>query len=287
MSRESHSDGSKMAAVRALLGGWRELFDRQLTVVIAGSIAIFAVAGLIQIRFGSYEMSFGQVVGAIFDPAVITKPRVLLGLLLGWDFPSVATTTLIVWQIRIPRVIVGACVGASLAVAGAIFQAVTRNELASPSVLGVSHGAGLAVLIVLVLVPSLSAYLPLVAALGGTVAFLLVYAIAWKGGTSPVRLVLAGVVVATISYSLQQGLFFFAGNTGIVQQALAWLTGSLTGKDWSQVRLVLPWTIGSLALALAGARQLNVLVLGEETASSLGMSVERVRFGMAAVAIVA
>ncbi len=287
MSRESHSGESRAAGVRGLLVTWRELFDRRLALLIVGSLATFAVAGLIQIRFGSYEMTFGQIIGAVFDPAVVTEPRVLIGLLLGWDFPDVATTTLIVWQIRIPRVVVGACVGANLAVAGAIFQAVTRNELASPSILGVSHGAGLAVLFVLIVVPVLSAYIPFVASLGGAVAFLLVYAIAWKGGTSPVRLVLAGVVVSTIAYSLQQGLFFFAGNTGIVQQALAWLTGSLTGKDWSQVRLVLPWTVVSLALALAGARQLNVLVLGEETARSLGMAVERVRFGMAAIAIFA
>lgn len=287
MNRESHSEASRLATVRALVAGWRNVFDRQLVTVIVASLAVFTVAGLVQIRFGSYEMTYGQIIGAIFDPAVVTEPRVVLGLILGWDFPDVATTTLIVWQIRIPRVIVGACVGASLAVAGAIFQAVTRNELASPSVLGVSHGAGLAVLFVLVVVPTLSAFIPLIAALGGSVAFLLVYAIAWKGGTSPVRLVLAGVVVATISYSLQQGLFFFAGNTGVVQQALTWLTGSLTGKDWAQVRLVAPWTVLSLALALAGARQLNVLVLGEQTASSLGMAVERVRFGMAAIAIVA
>lgn len=287
MNRESRSDESPLGTVRAILDGWRGLVDRRLSLLICASVLVFVVAGLVQIRFGSYEMTYEQILAAMFDPAVVTRPRVLLGLLFGWDFPDVATTTLIVWQIRIPRVLVGACVGANLAVAGAIFQAVTRNELASPSVLGVSHGAGLAVLFVLILVPALSAYLPLIAALGGAAAFLLVYAIAWKGGTSPIRLVLAGVVVATISYSLQQGLFFFAGNTGVVQQALTWLTGSLTGKDWSQVRLVLPWTLLSLGVALVSARQLNVLVLGEETASSLGMAVERVRFGVSAVAIVA
>jgi len=151
---------------------------------------------------------------------------------------------------------------------------VTRNELASPYVLGVSSGAGLTVLLTLVVflsvtvaIPLLfgtftfntSSLLPLLAALGGTIAFLLVYGIAWKGGTSPVRLVLAGVIVNMVFQSLQRGLFFFADDLGVVQSALAWITGSLTGTGWEQVRLaIIPATIAIL-LAIAGARQLNVL----------------------------
>ncbi|TKX76439.1 iron ABC transporter permease, partial [Halorubrum sp. SD626R] len=113
------------------------------------------------------------------------------------------------------------------------------------------------------------------------------YAIAWKGGTSPARLVLAGVIVGTVFQSLQTGLFFFADDLGVVQSAIAWTTGSLTGTDWEQVRLALPWTVIALGFALAGSRQLNVLLLGERTARSLGMSVERVRFALSGVAILA
>ncbi|MDX1744443.1 MAG: iron chelate uptake ABC transporter family permease subunit [Halobacteriales archaeon] len=267
--------------------GWRSLLDSELAAVIAVSLLVFGLSAFIQVRYGSYEMTVGEALGAVFDPAVVTDPAVLIGLLTGGTFPDVDTATLIVWNIRIPRIIVGALVGANLAVSGAVFQAITRNELASPYVLGVSAGAGLAVLVVLILVPVLSAYLPIVAALGGSAAFLVVYLIAWKGGTNPVRLVLAGVIVAAIGNSLQTGLFFFAGNTGVVQTALSWLTGSLTGKDWSQVRLALPWTVVAVTFALAGARQLNVLLLGKQTASSLGMNVERVRFGLSVVAILA
>jgi iron complex transport system permease protein len=185
-------------------------------------------------------------------------------------------------------VVVAAFVGFNLAVSGAIFQAVTRNELASPFVLGVSSGAGFAVLVTLVLLPSFAALLPLTAALGGTAAFLTVYAIAWKGGTSPVRLVLAGVIVGTVLNSLQTGLFFFAGDIGTVQAAIAWTTGSLTGVDWEQVRTVWPATVLVVVPGLVlGARQLNVLLLGEGTASALGMRVERTRFLLSALAIVA
>jgi iron complex transport system permease protein len=179
-------------------------------------------------------------------------------------------------------------VGLSLALSGAIFQAVTKNELASPFILGVSSGAGLAILLTLVAFPALSALLPVTAAVGGTLAFLVVYAIAWKGGTSPVRLVLAGVIVGTVLNSLQTALFFFAGDVGTVQQAVAWTTGSLTGVDWEQVRMLLPWVVLVVLPGTAlGARQLNVLLLGESTASALGMRVERTRFLLSAVGIVA
>jgi iron complex transport system permease protein len=133
----------------------------------------------------------------------------------------------------------------------------------------------------------ISSLLPVLAAVGGAGAFLIVYAIAWKNGTSPVRLVLAGVIVGTVFSSLQTALFFFADDIGVVQSAISWTTGSLTGTDWEQVRMALPWTAAAMALALVSSRQLNVLLLGEQTASSLGMRVERVRFALSGVAVLA
>ena len=272
--------------------------DGSLLTLCLGSVAVVVVAGLLQVSFGSYSMTVAQAWRAVLDPTVLLDPRWLLNFLLGeelmravtgfhGELPELPTETLIVWNIRLPRVLVAVLVGAALAVSGAIFQAVTRNELASPFVLGVSSGAGFTVLLTLVVFSSLAPFLPLLAALGGTLAFLLVYGIAWKGGTSPVRLVLAGVIVNMVFQSLQRGLFFFADDLGVVQSALAWITGSLTGTGWEQFRLaVLPVAVAVL-LALAGARQLNVLLLGEETASSLGMRVERVRFLLSGVAILA
>jgi iron complex transport system permease protein len=275
--------------------------DRSLLGVVAGSVALVVAAGLVQVSFGAYSMSVGAAWGAVFDPAVWTNPQVLLRFFLGDGVGNVVARsvglstaevdltkeTLIVWRIRMPRVVVAVLVGANLATSGAVFQAVTRNELASPYILGVSAGAGLAILLTLIVFSSLAFLLPLIAALGGAVAFLLVYAIAWKGGTNPVRLVLAGVIVSTVFGSLQTGLFFFAEDLGVVQTAIAWTTGSLTGVDWEQVRMALPWTLLAVPLILAGARQLNVLLLGERTARSLGMSVEKVRFGLSGLAVLA
>ncbi len=267
--------------------GRLEWIDGTLLSLCVVSLVITAASGAVQITFGDYSISIMEVWGIVLDPAILVSPTTLYALVFGGDLTHLTTESLIVWTQRVPRVLVAVLVGSNLAISGAIFQAVTRNELASPYILGVSSGAGLAILLTLVVFGGLATYLPLFAALGGALAFVLVYAIAWNGGTSPVRLVLAGVIVSTVFGSLQTGLYFFVDDLGTVQNALAWTTGTLSGSDWSEIRVIVPWTVLTVVLSSAGARQLNVLLLGERTARSLGMAVERARFGLSAVAIVA
>ena len=261
--------------------------DRSLAGLVAVSLVVTVLGGLVQVTFGTYTMTVAEAWRAVLNPNVLFNVQAWEAFLLGGELPEMNRRSLIVWNIRLPRVFVAVIVGMNLAVSGAIFQAVTRNELASPFILGVSSGAGFTILLTLVVFSGLAPFLPLLAAVGGALAFLLVYAIAWQGGTSPVRLVLAGVIVNMVFQSLQRGLFFFANDLGVVQSALAWITGSLTGTGWEQVRIALVPSVIAILLALAGARQLNVLLLGSQTAQSLGMRVERVRFGLSAVAILA
>ena len=275
---------SEAASRREQWLGW---FDGSLFVLCAASLAVVVGGGLAQVSFGAFSMTIVDAWRAVFDPAVVFDAQTWQAFLFGAELPEMNRRSLIVWNIRLPRVFVGMLVGMNLAVSGAIFQAVTRNELASPFILGVSSGAGLMILLTLVVFSGLAAFLPIIASVGGAVAFLIVYAIAWKNGTSPVRLVLAGVIVGTVFSSLQTALFFFADDIGVVQSAIAWTTGSLTGTDWEQVRMALPWTAVAMLLALVSSRQLNVLLLGERTASSLGMSVEKVRFALSGVAVLA
>jgi len=285
MSGDGQMGTPRGARLRERRLGW--LLDPRLVSTAVGSVVVVAVAGLVQVSFGAYSMTLAEAWAAVLDPEVLFSRQAWRAFLLGGELPEMSRESLIVWNIRLPRVIVAAIVGMNLAVSGAIFQAVTRNELASPFILGVSSGAGLMILLVLVVFGGLAAFLPLVAAVGGAGAFLLVYVIAWKNGTSPVRLVLAGVIVGTVFNSLQTALFFFADDIGVVQSAIAWTTGSLTGTDWEQVRIVLPWSVVAILLAVVAARQCNVLLLGEQTAKSLGMSIEKVRFGLSGVAVLA
>jgi len=276
--------GTESSSRRERWLGW---FDGSLFSLCLGSLAVIVVGGLVQVSFGAFSMTLVEAWQAVFNPEVIFNTQAWEAFLLGSEVPEMGKRSLIVWNIRLPRVFVGVLIGMNLAVSGAIFQAVTRNELASPFILGVSSGAGLMILLTLVVFSGLSAFLPLIASIGGAVAFLIVYAIAWKNGTSPVRLVLAGVIVGTVFGSVQTALFFFADNIGVVQSAIAWTTGSLTGTDWEQVRMAPPWTVVAMLLALISSRQLNVLLLGENTAKSLGMSVEKVRFALSGVAVLA
>ena len=199
-----------------------------------------------------------------------------------WSDELTDTASQIIWNIRLPRNIVAALVGACLAVSGAILQAVMKNPLADPQIVGVSSGAGLAGVIVLILFPGYDYIVPLVAFLGAMGAALMVYALAWKNGVRPSRIILAGVAVAAFLGSGISALLVFYGDR--VQGALLWMVGGLSARSWPQVEVLFPYAIIGLLLACLGAKRLTILSLGDETAKGLGLKVEQTRFMMTAVA---
>lgn len=192
------------------------------------------------------------------------------------------TASQIIWNIRLPRNIVAALVGACLGVSGAILQAVMKNPLADPQIVGVSSGAGLAGVIVLILFPGYDYIVPLVAFVGAMGAALMVYALAWKNGVRPSRIILAGVAVSAFLGSGISALLVFFGDR--VQGALLWMVGGLAARSWPQVEVLLPYAFIGLAFAMLGAKRLTILSLGDETAKGLGLPVEQTRFSMTAVA---
>jgi iron complex transport system permease protein len=189
----------------------------------------------------------------------------------------------IVWQLRVPRVAVGACVGANLALAGALLQGITRNPLADPHVLGFSSGAGLAAIAVLLLAPGTPLELVAPAAFAGSLASAAaVYALAWRGGISAVRFALAGVAVAAFGTALSTAVI--ASSDLFTQSALSFLAGGLFARDWSHVHQLWPYTLAGGVAALLAAGWLNVLALGDDVARGLGLRVERARFALVALA---
>jgi iron complex transport system permease protein len=188
----------------------------------------------------------------------------------------------IIWNIRLPRALVGALVGMNLAVAGAILQGVMKNPLADPHIIGISSGAGLAGISVIALLPQLEYLLAPIAFLGALGAAGLVYILAWKGGIRPVRIILAGVAVSAFLGSGIAAILVFYSDR--VHGALIWMVGGLMARSWPHLAMLLPYSIFGSILALGGARKLNVLNLGDEVARSLGLNVELTRLLMTAVA---
>lgn len=198
----------------------------------------------------------------------------------------------IVQQLRLPRVLVGWGVGAALALAGTLIQSLTRNPLASPSVLGVNGGAALGAVFWLWLAPSTwSAGLPLAALAGAGAIALLLLTLTGFQSRSGLRLILIGVGLNLMA-GAGINLVIALGNLNTVRQGLVWLTGSVYGCRWSDVALLFPSLLGLGALALALRRELDTLQLGHELATGLGVAVERQQrllllsaMGLAAVAV--
>lgn len=231
-------------------------------VIIFLALAIAAM--ILSLAYGSADISLSKIWHTL------------------WASSLADSQELVIWNIRFPRNIVGALVGANLAVAGAILQAVMKNPLADPQIVGVSSGAGLAGVTILILFPHFEYLVPIAAFVGALGAALMVYALAWKNGIRPSRIILAGVAVAAFLGSGISALLVFYGDR--VQGALLWMVGGLAARSWPQVYVLLPYTILGLVFAFLGAKRLTILNLGDETARGLGLPVEQTRFAMTAVA---
>lgn len=226
--------------------------------------ALLAIAGLfLSLTKGSLDIKVEQIIGILQSPQMNAQSQ-------------------IIWNIRLPRTIVGALVGINLAISGAILQAVMRNPLADPHIIGISSGAGLAGVAVMILFPHLDYLITPIAFLGAMAAAVCIYILAWKNGIKPVRIILAGVAVSAFLGAGISGLMIFYSDR--VHGALMWMVGGLAARSWPHVGVILPYAIIGLILALVCANYLNILQLGDEMARGLGLNVEVVRIAMTAVA---
>lgn len=182
----------------------------------------------------------------------------------------------IVWELRLPRVLVGLIVGMCLATSGAILQGVMRNPLADPGIIGVSSGAGLAATTIMIIFPAYILFLPLAAFLGAFVTALIIYSLSWKGGTSPVRIILVGVAINAIIGSFMSALMLIYSDR--VQSVLPWLAGGIAGVGWVKFEMIIYYAIAALVFALFSIKHIRILRLGDEVAKLLGHNVERSRF---------
>ncbi|HUB40267.1 MAG TPA: iron ABC transporter permease [Streptosporangiaceae bacterium] len=230
------------------------------------------------------------LLGVAIGPAGMSIPQVLdtLAVRLPWH-PRLAVSALdtaIVWQIRLPRVILGLLVGSMLAGGGAAYQGVFRNPLADPYLLGVAAGAGLGATIVIVSGAN-TAFTPPAAFAGAVVAVALTYALGAgagrRGGTPGARsgtgsILLAGIAVAAMLTALQT--YLQEEHTQILANVYAWILGGLSAATWSDVWLILPYVAVSAVALLVHRRLLDVLRVGEDEAATLGVNVARLRLAV-------
>lgn len=241
------------------------LLHRRSVAVVAALAAALAAAVVTSLCLGETATAPTEVV------------RVLLGL------PS--PEELVVGTLRLPRVVLGLMVGAALGVAGGLIQTVARNPLASPEIIGVTHGAAAVTVGAMTFGLTSYALLPYLSVAGGMLAAALVYVFAWRRGLSAARFVLIGLGFSVALRSLTQ-LFMTKGDFLAAQQAQVWLTGSLNGRGWEQAG-PLGWALlAVLPAVLWCARAQRQAALDDDTATALGVRLGRVRLGLAATGVV-
>ncbi|EZH67402.1 iron ABC transporter permease [Bacillaceae bacterium JMAK1] len=190
---------------------------------------------------------------------------------------------LVLFEFRLPRMVLAILIGAGLAVSGAILQSISRNDLADPGILGINAGAGFAVVLFIYLFQGSyqnlggSVYiLPMFAFLGALTAAALIYSLAYKKGITPVRLVLVGIGI-NAGFSALLIIMQLRMSPNDFMQATVWLSGNIWGANWSSVLAILPWIAILIPLVIRQANTLNVMRIGDESAVGVGISLERSR----------
>ena len=241
MNDESNGGFRKRAAYRAM---------------VFTTLAAFAIGGVLaSLRFGSLKLSVPELLRAVFSSG-------------GMEHD-------IICHVRLPRVLVAAMSGICLAISGAILQGVMRNPLASPGIIGVSAGGGLAAMLIMIALPQFFHILVPAAFLGALAATLAIYLLAWDHGVKPMKLILAGVAVSSLLGACINILLISYPDR--VAGVVDFMVGSFTARSWRHVQTLWPYALLGTSAALLMARRLNILILGDETATSLGLNVERTR----------
>lgn len=262
------SDGPR----RSLVGRAPAPVSARVPLLI--SLGVLIAVALIATAIGPANLSLGLVVNVLASH-------------LPWWHPRVTTSAIdqaIVWDIRLPRVVLAGLVGSMLAAGGASYQGVFRNPLADPYLLGVAAGAGLGATIAIISSSTSMYLLPAFAFVGGTVAVTLTYLVGSRAGQHSTNssIVLAGVAVAAVFTALQTNLQ--QQHAADLQPVYSWILGSLSVATWTDVRLILPYVVVSSVVLIAHRRLLDVLRVGEEEAAALGVHPQRVRLTVVAAA---
>ena len=216
----------------------------------------------LSIRLGTYTLSFEEI-WAAFQP----------------DDKNYFT----LMEYRLPRAVLAILLGGALAISGVLVQSVVRNPLASPDILGINNAAGLVAVSVLMFLPNLAFYwMPIFAFLGGVLSFVILW-IVCGFNFRPIKMAIIGVALSALWAAISH--YLMLTNPVEINTAMLWLTGSLWGRSWSYLNVVLPWLVVLLPLPFIVCRDLDTLGLGENKASTLGVTVNKVQISVLVLAV--
>ena len=216
----------------------------------------------LSIRLGTYTLSFEEI-WAAFQP----------------DDKNYFT----LMEYRLPRAVLAILLGGALAISGVLVQSVVRNPLASPDILGINNAAGLIAVSVLMFLPNLAFYwMPIFAFLGGVLSFVILW-IVCGFNFRPIKMAIIGVALSALWAAISH--YLMLTNPVEINTAMLWLTGSLWGRSWSYLNVVLPWLLVLLPLPFIFCRDLDTLGLGENKASTLGVTVNKVQISVLVLAV--
>ncbi len=232
--------------------------NKNKTLLYIGSFILLIIAVIISIGLGSIKIDFTDIVKSIFDASVLNDTQVE-----------------IIKNIRLPRIVLAIFVGAGLAVSGALLQAVMQNPLADPGIIGVSSGASLSIMLILIVFPVYANALPFLAFIGGILATILIYILSWRDGISSIRLLLVGIAVNAMLGGASSLISVL--NSEKIQSVILWLNGTLAGRTWNDIVIFLPYIVIGLILSLFCIRGSNLLLLGDEKAANLGLDIHKAR----------
>lgn len=232
----------------------------KITMILLLAV-LCVVSTVVCVAVGSVEYTVEQVVDAIFH--------------------ETAEARLIVWNVRLPRILCGGIVGICLSLAGCILQGVMRNHLASPSTIGVTSGASFVGYMMLLVFPQYSHMLPIGAIVGSFATTMMIYVLAYDRGVSPVKMILSGMAVSAVFGAFNDMIKIFFSER--LADATSFMVGSLNGVAWDDFYLVLPYALAGVVICFFLPSKMNVLMLGDEMANSLGLRVERFRLLLIAV----
>lgn len=234
--------------------------------IIVIAFLLTALAALIAIGLGSVSISVPDILKTIFGT------------------PVKASHVTIVWDIRLPRVLLALVIGANIAISGALLQAVMGNPLADPGLTGVTSGAAACVLVIMLAMPQYTQLIPLAAFVGGVIAAGIVYALAWRrSGITPVTIILSGVAVNALCGGVIGFLTIMYSDR--LPAAVQWLNGSLAAKGIHALNIVYPYAIVGWVLSMFAIRKANIIRLGDQVASNLGENTNRIRILLSLLAV--